>query len=188
MSQTADEVRERRASDPEFAERTRVATRKYRAANLEKERERDRESKAKKRIADREAHNAYMREWNLKNRDRINAKNRERLATDVEYAEKIRLQDRERHKLNPDRARKQNLKSMYGITLEQYEALYKSQDGKCLICNGSFPNRGKDGLVVDHCHNEGHIRGLLCAKCNTGLGQFGDDIQRLQNAIEYLKG
>lgn len=168
--------------------RQREASKRYRERNKEKERERTRKAAEVKRNSNREAYNAYMREWTAANKDRVNAARRGKRANDVEYAEKQRIRDRLRHKENPDRSRKQNLKHSYGITLEQYEALYKSQDGKCLICNGSFPNRGKDGLVVDHCHNEGHIRGLLCAKCNTGLGQFGDDIQRLQNAIEYLKG
>jgi hypothetical protein len=56
-------------------------------------------------------------------------------------------------------------------------------EGKtCAICGGS------DRLVVDHCHRQGSIRGALCANCNTGLGMFADDPDRLRAAIAYLAG
>lgn len=164
----------------------REISKRYRERHADKERERQRKSKENKREADRDSYNAYAREWRNKNKDRINAERRERLKNDPEYAERMRLKGRERHKRNPDKSRRGNLKANYGITLEEYENLYNKQDGKCLICEQSFPNRGKNGLVVDHCHNEGHIRGLLCAKCNKGIGQFDDDIQKLHNAIKYL--
>jgi hypothetical protein len=49
-------------------------------------------------------------------------------------------------------------------------------------------NTGISRLSVDHCHNTGKIRGILCTKCNTGLGSFKDNIELLMNAIKYLKG
>lgn len=187
MASKPEVIEWRKANDPEFVARLRKYSKDYVARNVEKERERQRKSKEDFRNSNRDAYNAYMREWRNKNKDEINAKKRLRLATDKEYAERIRLQDRERHRNNPEAHRRQNLKSNYGITLEEYAQLYENQEGKCLICKGSFPNSGSGGLVVDHCHNEGHIRGLLCAKCNKGLGQFDDDIQRLREAIKYLE-
>ena len=153
----------------------------------EKERERQRLSAAKRRNEDREAYNAYMREWNAKHRDEINAKRRAKLKNDPIHAEKLRSRDRKRHADNPDKTRHQNLKGLYGISLDSYDAMYRDQGGKCLICGEEYPSRGKSCLVVDHCHSSGDIRGLLCGSCNMALGQFKDDISRLQSAVKYLE-
>ena len=81
-----------------------------------------------------------------------------------------------------------NLRARYGINIEEYEQMLEDQDGVCLICNGS-PNRGarETALCVDHCHSTGSIRCLLCWRCNGALGLFEDDIERLNNAILYLR-
>ena len=81
--------------------------------------------------------------------------------------------------------RDSQLKSLYGITFEQYQHMHKEQQGKCKIC-GKEESVSNRSLAVDHCHNSGIIRGLLCLKCNTGLGKFRDDPILLQRAIEYL--
>jgi hypothetical protein len=57
----------------------------------------------------------------------------------------------------------------------------KSIDFKCELCNNKLP------LAVDHCHTTGRVRGLLCSKCNTGLGQFNDDINLMKKAVKYLE-
>jgi hypothetical protein len=54
------------------------------------------------------------------------------------------------------------------------------QGGKCLLCD-------KPADVVDHCHTTGAVRGLLCGSCNRGLGDFGENVQALKNAIRYLE-
>jgi len=72
-------------------------------------------------------------------------------------------------------------KSRYGITLEDYNIMYLSQEGKCDICKESF-----NKLVVDHCHINGNVRGLLCNSCNSGLGFFKDNISSLLEASKYL--
>lgn len=69
-----------------------------------------------------------------------------------------------------------------GITRESYYQACEDQDWRCLICKQIPPL-----LVVDHCHTGGHLRGLLCQQCNSGLGFFKDDPERLQAAIEYLR-
>ncbi len=77
----------------------------------------------------------------------------------------------------------------WGLTVETYEELLESQGGRCAICgsadNGDARN---DVFNVDHCHETGAIRGLLCSPCNRGLGQFGDSVDRLERAIVYLRG
>lgn len=66
-----------------------------------------------------------------------------------------------------------------------YDELNLSQDGKCAICDK--PCTVNSVLSVDHCHETGKIRGLLCNKCNTGIGLLGDNIEGVQAALDYLK-
>lgn len=77
----------------------------------------------------------------------------------------------------------------YGITIEEFNVMFENQGGCCAICGthqSDLPNR----LAIDHDHNqplpEG-IRGLLCPKCNTGLGLLGDSLESLTKALNYLK-
>lgn len=78
------------------------------------------------------------------------------------------------------------LKRNYDITIDEYEYMFKSQDGRCAICRADKPE-GRGGFHVDHCHLTGTVRGLLCATCNLLLGHADDSISRLAAAIEYLK-
>lgn len=77
----------------------------------------------------------------------------------------------------------------YGISLEAAEALLASQDFKCSICAISLPEfvTGKGGANVDHCHQTGKVRGILCGKCNKGLGMFDDSRQTVSKALAYLE-
>lgn len=81
-----------------------------------------------------------------------------------------------------------HLKIRYGITLEQYEALYESQQGQCAICKRlmSVSDDKSRRPHVDHDHATGTVRSLLCQRCNVGIGQFDDDIALLLAAISYL--
>ncbi len=76
------------------------------------------------------------------------------------------------------------LKKKYGITLEQYEAMFDEQKGVCYICKNESLNRR---LSVDHCHKTGKIRRLLCDKCNMTLGLVNDSQELLKQFIFYLK-
>ena len=78
----------------------------------------------------------------------------------------------------------------YGLTLEQYDSMLKSQNYACKICKeGSTKHpKYKDGsFSVDHCHQTGKVRGLLCTRCNLVLGKVADSIWILKSAIDYLK-
>lgn len=77
------------------------------------------------------------------------------------------------------------LRSRHKITLKEFDDIENSQNGKCAICNVS-KEASPRGLAVDHNHGTGEIRGLLCLRCNLGLGYFKDNIQLMQNAINYL--
>ena len=74
------------------------------------------------------------------------------------------------------------LKSRYGITMEDYYKMLEAQNNKCAVCKIEATKT----LDVDHDHNTGKVRGLLCNNCNRGLGHLKDSITNLQNAIDYL--
>ncbi len=76
------------------------------------------------------------------------------------------------------------LKNRYGISQNSYDSILKDQDGVCKIC-GLVNTKGKR-LAVDHDHKTGLVRGLLCGKCNTGLGSYNDNVELLEKAIWYL--
>jgi len=79
-----------------------------------------------------------------------------------------------------------NLKRKFGMTLQDYEDIKIAQNNKCAICPNERSKNGKR-LAVDHCHESGKIRGLLCNECNTAIGLLREDIQLLKNCIEYLE-
>lgn len=68
----------------------------------------------------------------------------------------------------------------YGISSGDYLQILLDQDKKCAICKQSKE------LVIDHCHENNHVRGLLCRQCNLALGLFKDNVSYMNNAIEYL--
>jgi hypothetical protein len=108
---------------------------------------------------------AYGRMWRAKHRDEQNAKRRLR------------------NRRLPDEDRAHSLRRNYGISLADYERMATGQQGRCAICR-ELP--GKKRLHVDHNHETGKVRGLLCSKCNTGLGLFRDRAGLLHLALEYL--
>lgn len=81
-------------------------------------------------------------------------------------------------------ARAFTLRYKYGITIDDFHRLFEKQRRKCAICREKF--NGYDSIHVDHCHVTKKVRGLLCAKCNKGLGHFNDDPNILRRAIRYL--
>jgi hypothetical protein len=91
---------------------------------------------------------------------------------------------RANHPYLRDEDRRRRLLREYGISPEEYDALLTSQDGRCCICGADYP--GANGWHIDHCHKTGVVRGILCHRCNLGLGNFRDDPERLAAAIEYL--
>jgi hypothetical protein len=85
--------------------------------------------------------------------------------------------------------KKWSVKYSYGLTGEELDALYEKQNGKCKICTTDLVMVGKNAnniVSVDHCHDTGKVRGLLCRQCNAGLGQFRDDPELLKKAVDYL--
>lgn len=88
-----------------------------------------------------------------------------------------------------NRMKDYDLKKNYGISLSDYDEMFVNQNGSCAICLTHISNinhKHKKHLCVDHCHDSGDVRGLLCDSCNRGLGLFKDSKEILERAIKYL--
>lgn len=162
--------RERIASDPEFAaaeaERKLLAKRRRAATHRER------------MTADPD----YARSY----REARRRRHLDRMATDIEYATRQIIQKRAHRKSYKARQdpRELHLRATYGIGRLDYDMMYAKQDGRCAICGG--PPVGRENFDVDHDHETGRVRGLLCFPCNNGLGAFRDRPERLSAAILYL--
>ena len=89
---------------------------------------------------------------------------------------------------NPKRiayTKNRDLMRLYGITTDKYNKMFSDQNGCCAICETHICSTGRS-LAVDHDHETGKVRGLLCSNCNTALGKFKDNKLILQKAIDYL--
>ena len=99
---------------------------------------------------------------------------------------------REYRKKNPEKMKAIDLKKKYGISLDLYYSMLEKQNYVCAICHRPENAVGhRSGLpralAVDHCHETGKIRSLLCTNCNRGLGKFNDNIEFLKSAVQYLE-
>jgi Recombination endonuclease VII len=109
------------------------------------------------------------RRWNRENPER--------------YAANLRAYKESGKKKFADR--KSHLKRKFGLTVDDYEQMLAAQGGGCAICGR--PPRGDIALHVDHDHDTGAVRGLLCFRCNNALGDFDSDPALLRAAIDYLE-
>jgi hypothetical protein len=88
--------------------------------------------------------------------------------------------------------RTKDLLRKYGLTQEQFGYIWDKQHGRCPVCNCELVlsvdrSGNKDGHAhVDHDHKTGAVRGILCNHCNVGLGYFGDNLETVQAALNYL--
>jgi hypothetical protein len=76
--------------------------------------------------------------------------------------------------------------SLYRLTRGQWQAVFEEQQGCCAICGISQDDLGYT-LEIDYDQNKGKVRGLLCKKCNLGIGMFGEDVESINKAIRYLE-
>jgi hypothetical protein len=88
-------------------------------------------------------------------------------------------------KLHPEKEPSYKIKYRYGVTAETYTKMFEKQKGLCEICKKPSPPSKR--LGIDHNHITGKVRDLLCMRCNSGIGMFGDNINTTKNAIKYLK-
>ena len=122
-----------------------------------------------------------------KNRDRVLAHHKK---LRKENPEKFRGWSKRYRDKNPDGERARHLMREYGLTIEEYDAMSVQQGSVCAICKQPETqerNGVKYRLAVDHCHRTGKIRGLLCFKCNSAMGQFEKRDVPIRNIEEYLE-
>lgn len=122
----------------------------------------------------RERNNAYQRQYNKSPERRKYCRERMRELRAENYRE---FQDR-------------SIKHRYGVSLEYCERIFEAQDGRCAICDQPIPRldsaKDRKFVCIDHDHKSNKVRGILCSKCNSGLGFFGDDQVLLPKIIDYL--
>lgn len=87
---------------------------------------------------------------------------------------------------HPESARNSYLLYTYGLTLAEYDEMLLAQGNGCAIC-GKTPEENGKRLAVDHDHETGENRGLLCRQCNTGIGLLGDNYEGVRQAMLYLR-
>ena len=137
--------------------------------------------------------NAYMRDWNAKNREKVRTqKNAKYAALSPEEKTVISQKQRLNFQYKPEVTKKCMLKRVYGLSIEEYNQKKLDQDNKCAICSRELIERGSKRNVpvyccVDHNHTTGQVRDLLCSNCNGALGLLNEDVVRLTKAIAYLE-
>lgn len=117
-------------------------------------------------------------------RDCHNAMQRAKYEADPMAKIKRQIRASRRKEKDPVATRRKELSRLYGLTLEKYAEIYKAQGGKCAICHQDC--KTKKSLSVDHDHETGKVRGLLCNMCNRALGMFLDSPEVLASARAYL--
>lgn len=139
----------------------------------------------------REQRNAAMRRWCARNPDKVKANNK---SAYLKNREKRIAYAKVYAAAHPYATNaqfwKSHIKRTYGITPEEFKAMVVKQEGKCPICNGVL-ELGVDGrsgkrAVIDHDHATGRVRGVLCRRCNLGLGLVERD-GWLDKAIAFIK-
>jgi hypothetical protein len=91
------------------------------------------------------------------------------------------------HTKDPRHYERLELTRKFGLTLAEYDRMLEQQNGRCAICRTETPGRNRSRFLIDHDHATGRVRGLLCNACNMGIGQLGDDPQRIEAAAHYLR-
>ena len=140
-------------------------------------------NKAKKAKRDKEYRNINkekIAEYRKINKEKIAERHKQSLA-------RIKRKDPEKWARTN---RHRQIKIKYNLTKDQSLKMLADQRSQCKSCKdpiSMYSYEEHDTCHIDHCHVTGKVRGLLCGKCNTGLGYFNDDVQRLRCAISYLE-
>lgn len=141
-----------------------------------------------RRQKDRERAAKYRRSNPEKIRE-INRRSHERAKEDPERLLKLRAYQQTYRERNRQLLSDKDRQRKFGISRQEYAELFHKQNGVCAICNNAetATRMGKiKALAVDHCHDTGMVRGLLCSDCNTGIGKLKEDPEILRAALQYL--
>lgn len=129
--------------------------------------------------------NAQKKRWRTSTVEVRERVNKQRQNWRKKNAEKVKANQREIYaRMTPEERMARIIKSNYNITIETYNVMLKSQDSKCAICRQDCVVKSR--LSIDHNHQTGQVRGLLCSRCNVLIGMAREDISILKSAIDYL--
>jgi hypothetical protein len=123
-----------------------------------------------------------LRGYMLNNRDKVLATRKEAYKI---HKEKRNETARNYSLKNKDKIASYKRLKKYGLSEENFQSMLKTQGGKCYSCLAPFSNETR--IEVDHSHFTGEVRGLLCGKCNRGVGFFDDNPDRLDRAANYVE-
>jgi hypothetical protein len=142
----------------------------------------------------KQCYNEYKKQYYLKNKEKIKKANAKYALKNQEKSKywksvhyqrnknKIIHRASEWNKNNRKIINKRKQVAKYNISIIEFDQMLYKQNNKCAICQHEF----KDTPCVDHNHNTGKVRGLLCRKCNLGIGFLKDNETMLHNAVKYL--
>ena len=93
------------------------------------------------------------------------------------------IKSKDHYQRNPKKYWEKQIGRNFNITPKEYEDMFEKQNYRCAICK---EYKSSKRLTVDHCHETGKVRGLLCDSCNLGIGMFGHNTAVLESAIRFL--
>ena len=143
----------------------------------------------RKRCPDCSAIEASQRsaDWQRENREKHNANARQWRANNPnESREASRKSQAKRRRERPDTVKREKVRSKYGLSDRQLDELYERSGGCCEACGVELTEGGNKKACIDHDHQTGIVRGLLCTRCNTALGMLDDDPQKISLLSTYL--
>lgn len=130
-----------------------------------------------------DARKASSKAYYEKNKEKIRARHK---AYREKNKKELNVKKKAYREKNKEKIRAKDLKRNFGISLHEYDLMLTEQKGKCACC-GIHQNELTMNLAVDHDHDTGLIRGLLCGSCNMAIGRLGDNIEGLMKALNYLE-
>jgi len=168
-----------RLSEEERKRRGAEAARQWRRDNYERVLESNRRSHAKHR----EERAARARAWRQKNLEIVRAYDRRRYA---ENREARNAHCRAWNAANRERVYWNDLRKKYGISRDQFEAMFETQGRRCAICRSDRPGTPSGRFFIDHDHATGRVRAILCGHCNSAVGYVREDPAIALAVAEYL--
>lgn len=133
----------------------------------------------------------YKKKWYIENKEDVKQYGKDNIVKTRLSAKKYQQKHRDENpeiyssKEYKEKMRYLTIKSKYGITSEDYNAMFLKQEGKCEICKIHQSNINRT-LVIDHCHATNKVRALLCHKCNLAIGLMNESIESLKSAMNYI--
>jgi len=181
--------------NPEFMEKERERKRLYAQERRQNAEARASLNARRREIAQDEENkrkqSLRMRKWRSENADHVSEYMKQWRSANADRVKEYSKSYMDQYLKNPDVQKdvfRRNLWKNYKMTTDEFNMIWSAQDGKCKICSVSLAPRGRhnNSVAVDHHHQTGAVRGLLCRMCNNGIGCLQDNPSIIQSAARYL--